>query len=392
MIPKRLDTITDQDINDLVHGAVPEGRSLDYKEILPGDKDSDRKEFLRDVASFANAEGGDLVFGIREKRDDGGQPSGLPEATVGCTVANLDAEIRKWESVIRTGIEPRVRVGFQAVPGFSLGPAIVARISKGWQGPHLVSVQTSVFFSRGNRGRFEMDHHQIRTAFLKADELPERLRRFRAERVAIIAAGDTPAPLMNGQRWVLHVLPIPNMIGEVALDLPAIAEDFARAELGLMGGFSWRFNLDGFVRYGGGDWDHREYYAQLFRDGAIELVRTCAATDDGKPFVPSADFEKYVVDGTKTYLSHPTLALRPPIVVMISVLGAKGGVVIRPSHPLGGDMTIQHDPLLLPEIIVDDLAGDVPRLLRPAFDVLWQAAGHKGSQNFDAAGNWRPPR
>jgi hypothetical protein len=37
---------------------VREGRQLEYKETLPGNSDDDKKEFLADVSSFANAAGG----------------------------------------------------------------------------------------------------------------------------------------------------------------------------------------------------------------------------------------------------------------------------------------------------------------------------------------------
>lgn len=44
---------------------VPESRTLEYKRDLPDPKDRDSKrEFLGDVTSFANAQGGDIVYGI----------------------------------------------------------------------------------------------------------------------------------------------------------------------------------------------------------------------------------------------------------------------------------------------------------------------------------------
>ena len=36
---------------------VPEGNFIDYKEMLPGYSDSERRELLADVSSFANAAG-----------------------------------------------------------------------------------------------------------------------------------------------------------------------------------------------------------------------------------------------------------------------------------------------------------------------------------------------
>jgi predicted HTH transcriptional regulator len=51
--------------------SVREDRQLDFKEILPGNSDDDKREFLSDVTSFAKAAGGDLIFGIRDRREDG---------------------------------------------------------------------------------------------------------------------------------------------------------------------------------------------------------------------------------------------------------------------------------------------------------------------------------
>ena len=66
MIPKRFDEITKADIDALVANGVAEGRTLDYKRTLPGGKDDEKREFLADVSSFANAAGGDIIFGVEE--------------------------------------------------------------------------------------------------------------------------------------------------------------------------------------------------------------------------------------------------------------------------------------------------------------------------------------
>lgn len=64
MIAKRLSEIEKSDLDALVTNGVSEGKTLDYKLSLPGPSDDDKKEFLADVSSFANAGGGDIVFGI----------------------------------------------------------------------------------------------------------------------------------------------------------------------------------------------------------------------------------------------------------------------------------------------------------------------------------------
>jgi hypothetical protein len=53
VISKPIDAISKQDIENLVAARVSERRTLDYKKQLPGGRDDDKREFLYDVASFA---------------------------------------------------------------------------------------------------------------------------------------------------------------------------------------------------------------------------------------------------------------------------------------------------------------------------------------------------
>src|SRR6266542_2202557 len=99
MIPKEFDAIDKEDIDVLVANAVSEGRTIEYKEQLPSGTDDDRREFLADASSFANAAGGDLIYGIREKRDANGKATGLPEAAEGLAGANANAEKRRLEEM-----------------------------------------------------------------------------------------------------------------------------------------------------------------------------------------------------------------------------------------------------------------------------------------------------
>jgi len=66
MIPTDIDQITEEDLQALIDNSVIEGKTIEYKQSLPSNSDSDKKEFLADVSSFANASGGDLIYGIIE--------------------------------------------------------------------------------------------------------------------------------------------------------------------------------------------------------------------------------------------------------------------------------------------------------------------------------------
>lgn len=85
---------------------VPESKTIEYKESLTDNPDSDKKEFLADVSSFANAAGGYLIYGMREN-------SGIASELCGLESIDADAEIRRLDNIIRDGIKPRI-------PGVSL--------------------------------------------------------------------------------------------------------------------------------------------------------------------------------------------------------------------------------------------------------------------------------
>src|SRR5438132_13352642 len=108
MIEKEFGAITKEDIDALGTNGVSEGRTIEYKERLPGGSDEDTREFLADVSSFANAGGGDLIYGIREQRDKDGKTTGIPGAAVGLAGINADVQARRFENVIRDGLDPRI--------------------------------------------------------------------------------------------------------------------------------------------------------------------------------------------------------------------------------------------------------------------------------------------
>ncbi|MBI4296720.1 MAG: ATP-binding protein [Chloroflexi bacterium] len=130
MIEKDINEITEQDLQFLVDNAVLEDKTLEYKQTLPNNFEADKKEFLADVSSFANASGGDLIYGIASEK-------GTPKPLVGLDI-NPDQAIQWLDNIIRTGIEPRI-------PSISIPPPIrlkngrvvlIIRIPRSWASPH----------------------------------------------------------------------------------------------------------------------------------------------------------------------------------------------------------------------------------------------------------------
>ncbi len=101
MIRKKLDTITEEDIEDLIVSEELESKTIEYKSELPSNTYESKKKFLASVVSFINTIGGDLIFGIQEDRS-----TGKPSSHEGISLSNAEQEVLRLEQMIRNGIEP----------------------------------------------------------------------------------------------------------------------------------------------------------------------------------------------------------------------------------------------------------------------------------------------
>jgi len=65
---KHFDELEASELVSLPTAGVSESRHLEFKSQLPSDKDSDKKEFLYDVAAMVNGGGGAILNGVEEER------------------------------------------------------------------------------------------------------------------------------------------------------------------------------------------------------------------------------------------------------------------------------------------------------------------------------------
>ena len=392
---KPLDTITEEDLQSLIDNGEIETKNMDYKKILPDfNVPAQKKDFLSDVASFANASGGDLIYGIEEKK---GIPIN-PLNGLAIPATEVDGLKLKLESIIRSrsNIDPRV-------PGFSIQQiklknanyVVIIRIPRSWASPHMVTMDLkdhNRFFSRHSGGKYELGVSELRTAFVLTETIEERIRNFRTDRVGKIIAGETPIPLAKDPKVVLHIIPIAAFgPSRTLLDVSSLKRD-SMAILPLIqrsGGLFQRYNLDGYLI-------HDELagksstYVQIFRNGIIESVETKFMGISERTFSGEVlDFEVY--RAVNAYLNfEEKIGIEPPYLIMLSLLGVSDSKLINSSgNPrLNVNKTIDRDVLWVPEGMVDDLEGNLDRVMKPILDAVWNAAGYERSWSFDKDGNW----
>lgn len=393
MISKPIDKITKADIEALITDQVQEGRTIEYKECLPGGSDDDKRKFLEGVSSFANTGGGDLLYGIRAT-------DGVPQEAVGLE-CNLDADKLRLENLIRDCLDPRIPgVRIQPLAGFPKGPVFLIRIPRSWVAPHMITFKNRPrFFTRNSAGKQPMDVTEIRSAFLLSESLTDKIKRFRDERLSKIIAGETPVPLSSGPKVVLHILPIASFTGEINLDLSVLRKDRLYPKLICSSSGDSRYNIDGLLTHRINSPDNTSpSYCQIYRTGKSETVGTSLTSSDasGKLRLHSTRFESEIIEVVFGYFEVlKRLTISSPLLVFISMLGVLGTYlqVDENRRLYFQQFPIDRDTLLLPDILIEEYTTlsdqqAVAKMLHPAFDAMWNACGYERSFNYDEHGNW----
>ena len=129
-------------------------------------------------------------------------------------------------------------------------------------------------------------------------------------------------------------------------------------------------------------------YLQIFHNGSIEAVSEIDTRT--RKLIPSVWYERELIDAVNRYLFLlQKLEVQPPFVVLLSLTGVKGFKMAVDSyrHSFEGQ-PIDRDVLINPEIIIEQFEGEKSQILRPIFDMVWNAAGWPRSMNYDENGEW----
>ncbi len=385
MLDKRLEDVAVGDIQALVENSVLERKTLEYKSELPEKIDDSKREFLKDVSSFANTLGGDLIYGVREDE-------GILDPKIGLVAIDADAEIARLENIIRDGISPRISVEIRPIQ-WEDKTVLVLRIRASLQAPHrVVFGGHDKFYKRNSNGKYPMDVGELRVAFLQSGEIVERIRRFREVRISDIQADEAPLPVMSTDRFIgIHIIPLSAFNATQRLS-PRVIEDMNDGKESLftpfpnVRGYSHHINLEGVVLYTPNQEKGSWHYTQLYRDGKIEVydsVKLTGAAGSQNKTIAMYDLEVSTlayVDKMRKMLDK--LGFDPPYYVFVSLVGVHGLTVHVPFGTFERPVPIRQKDLLLPEVLLEKSEDDLAQKLKPVFDMVWNAAGISESPNF----------
>ncbi len=385
-----------ENLQSLIDDGVREGKKIEFKRDLPGNRREDRKEFLADVSSFANTNGGFLIIGMDEN-------DGIASELTGVPGTDLDSHIQRFENIIRSNIEPRLSgVEIHPVELDDDCVAIVLYIPRGWNRPYVVDHDGHWrFYGRNTAGKYPLDVQEVKSHAIHSQVFAEKVRRFREDRLSNIISNETPVALHEGARIVIHAVPADAYESDRVISVRDIYE-LQRTNSGVR--LTWPFsyssagdapNLDGLVTYSTVG-DAKAAYVQVFRNGSIEAVDGYILnqhpSDSDPPMIHPREVEKRIVEQSgRTVDLLRQFGIDAPIAIMLSMIGV-GGFAFWPGQIFDPDdlHSIVENHILLPDTVIEGSGGSVARDLRPAVDAFWNAGGHMGSPSYDKNGNWNP--
>lgn len=218
-----------------------------------------------------------------------------------------------------------------------------------------------------------------------------QLRRWRADRIRAIQENKGPVQLESSACVVLHLIPAEDLEGEsgeaflsAALDQPNLKPLYAHGSNG-------RVNFDGLLRYSQAQGSACDAYLQLFKTGALETVCSSLMGEaNGRKFIASVLFEQELITTVEQYLGFlRSCRVAPPLSVFLTLLNVRGFTMgVDQAHERWQNTPIDRDHLVIDTLSLESFDVDVAVVLRPIFDATWQAAGFRGSGNYNEQATW----
>lgn len=374
----RVDKLQETDIKRLVENQIQESSSLDYKKELTISKDKDKKEFLFDVSAMYNTDGGCLVFGIEEEKDQNNQNTGKPKEITGIEIQNSDKLIQQIEDIVKTCTEPSINqliIKELEVDGQTV---LILGIPKGLGLPSMVTYnQTNKFYKRRNSGKFAVDIYELNNMFMQNQVIKEKAIAYRNERIKSVLRQESIPNLEIENSFFIHIIPFGFFDNQIV--------DFSKAENDRIlnmrplfsNGWDKMYNIDGYATFSTSENRQKiSSYNQIFRNGIYEVYTSELFYENRngqKAFEGKSMIEETIRSVNEGLKVLNDLKFEPPFLISFSFHNVLGNVLDNERSYLIREF--KQNEIIFPLIFVPTYENEIYDLLKPNFDILWQSFG-----------------
>jgi len=370
---------------ELVHLGRTEGPSLEYKAQLYDTNDRGSRELLLDICSMGNANGGTLLLGIAELRDEDG-PTGRPDphAPLGLDCNNPEQVLAAYEGRILDCIDQRLSVESASIELRNGRKILALRVPNSLVKPHRVFYKGLTYFpARRERQRYDLNASEVREMVLRTtSRLDEAKKSIREALDRENEAHESP---------ILTVAIIPIFTRDFAVDFrrPEVIHAFGRMNLTAQGQTNFiqpSFSVDGLNRPG----INRDTTVTLAHNGLIRVkVKTHGQMgQNGTRLFNPETIDLYlrgIARGCGEVFAAS--ALSAP-----ALLGARLLISGQCYTTYGGmfedNLRVAASNQIYPTLLLEALDREVDQQMRPLCDLIHQSFGETHSGAFDNEGNW----
>jgi len=390
ILNKSIEDLEIQDIERLISNQVPESITLDYKKELKLSTSSDKKEFLADISSFNNTNGGVIIYGLQEEKDQYNKNKGIPESITPLAGINEDQTKQQIEQLVADGLSPKLTsLKFEFI-SHGNGVVIVIGIPNNFGLPRMiVHSGSNKFYKRRNTGRYLLDVYELSDEFLKSGNMKERFDAKHESRVSKVRAINLMRNVSKERFALISIFPVDSMNLRLDLKDRKITE-LIKEKLRPIGASLWSdtYNLEGFFVFSEGYYSDEEgrkiySYVQVFRDGVIEFYTSRLHFYNTRPTGSKWVFLGHGFEKTIDEIIHGAFSFYSAIdientfYVKVSVVGLEGTKIVNDNDSFFRGGLIDRRSVTLPGYLID--LDNYEEVILDIKDTMWQCGGQAKS-------------
>ena len=304
--------------------------------------------------------------------------------------------MRRIEDFIRQSIKPIIlNIEYKVIEVEKGTCILIIRIPQSLISPHRVEFKgNNKFFTRNNKGKYQMDVSELRIAFNSGLDLEKRIEEYKQERYYEILSNKYKNLIDDLPIFVVHYIPISAFNGSNLnlLSQTKIKEEMNNCSSKALGrgydktisidSVSIKYNLagvsaianyktNGIIEKASTEFFFKQYkYTNISPNKVVDRI-------SGQRII-----ETFIEDFYEVKKYYEKVEIDTPILVCCSILNSA-------NYTIPTDMfydvlnKIDRDMLYINNLYVENLDKPIEEILKPIFDSIWNACGYEKCPAYD---------